>query len=147
MGWRDKPVVEFVRKAWPVGLLPAWAGFIVVAGGGGMDIRIGAWSDPVDGRGDAYQQRKAGNMCGLAKARSLMLGLWVPVKGNRVSTPRMFRRVKPRSEARSKYGADSLSSFTERSLEGSVVPLWMLSLPATRYGGLSSRKEASRETR
>ena len=45
---------------------------------------MGAWSDPVEGRDDASQARKAGNMWGLAKAGSMALGLWVPVKGNRV---------------------------------------------------------------
>jgi len=51
--------------------------------GGRRDIRTGAWSDPVEGRADASQERKAGNMRGLANARSITLGLWVPVKGNR----------------------------------------------------------------
>ena len=45
---------------------------------------MGAWSDPVEGSIDASQERKAGIMCGLANARSIALGLWVPVKGNRV---------------------------------------------------------------
>jgi len=45
---------------------------------------MGAWSDPVEGSNDASQERKAGNMGGLAKARSIALGLWVPVKANRV---------------------------------------------------------------
>jgi len=49
-----------------------------------MDIRIGAWSDPVEGRDDASQERKAGNMCELAEARSMVLGLGVPEKGKRV---------------------------------------------------------------
>jgi len=57
-------------------------------------------------------------MCGLVKAGSMVLGLWVPEKGNRVSTPGVLRRVKPRSEARSNWGADSFSSREERSLEG-----------------------------
>jgi len=72
-------------------------------------------------------------MRGLANARSISLGLWVPVKGNRLSTPWVLRRVKPRSLARSKYGAESFSSLAERSLEGSVAVLWMLKSPATRY--------------
>jgi len=45
---------------------------------------MGAWSDPMEGIDDASQERKAGNMRGLANARSMTLGLWVPVKGNRV---------------------------------------------------------------
>ena len=52
--------------------------------GGRMRIQMGTWSDPVDGRDDASQERKAGNIFGLAKVRSMALGLWVPVKGNRV---------------------------------------------------------------
>jgi len=47
-------------------------------------MRIGAWSDPIEGSSDASQDRKAGKMRGLANARSMVLGLWVPVKGNRV---------------------------------------------------------------
>jgi len=47
-----------------------------------MVIKIGAWLDPVEGREDAAQELKAGNMCGLAKARSMALCLWVPVKEN-----------------------------------------------------------------
>jgi len=47
-------------------------------------ITIGAWSDPVEGMDDASQERNAENMCGLAKARSMVLGLWVLEKGNRV---------------------------------------------------------------
>jgi len=47
----------------------------------------------------------------------------VPEKGNRVLIPGVLSRVKPRSEARSEYGADSFSSFKERSLEGSDAAL------------------------
>jgi len=47
-------------------------------------MRMGAWSDPVEGSIDASQEWKAGKMRGLANARSMVLGLWVPVKGNRV---------------------------------------------------------------
>jgi len=43
---------------------------------------MGAWSDPVEGREDVSQERNAGNMCGLAKARSMVLGQWAPEKGN-----------------------------------------------------------------
>jgi len=49
-----------------------------------MEIKMRAWSDPLEGREDASQERKVGNICELAKARSMVLGLWVPVKGNRV---------------------------------------------------------------
>jgi len=49
-----------------------------------MEIKMGVYSDPVEGREDASQERKAGKISGSAKARSMALGLWVPVKGNRV---------------------------------------------------------------
>jgi len=45
---------------------------------------MGAWSEPVEGRADASQERNAKNICGLAKARSMVPGLWVPEKGNQV---------------------------------------------------------------
>jgi len=45
---------------------------------------MGAWSDPVEGSEEASQRRKAGKRWWLAKARSIVLGLWVPVKGKRV---------------------------------------------------------------
>ena len=38
-------------------------------------MSMAVWSDPVEGRDDASQERNAGNMCGLAKARSIELGL------------------------------------------------------------------------
>ena len=47
-------------------------------------ILMGTWSEPVAGRDNASQERNAKNICGLAKARSLVPGLWVPEKGNRV---------------------------------------------------------------
>ena len=43
--------------------------------GGRTVIAMGAWSDPVEGRDDESQERKAENICGLAKARSMALGL------------------------------------------------------------------------
>ena len=49
-----------------------------------MEIKMGAWSDPVEVSDDTSQGRKAGKIYGLAKAGSMALGLWVPVKGNRV---------------------------------------------------------------
>jgi len=52
--------------------------------GGRRVIAMGAWSDPVEGRDHASQERNAGNMCGLAKTRLMVLGLWVSEKGNRV---------------------------------------------------------------
>ena len=62
---------------------------------------MGAWSDPVEGREHACQERNAGNIYGLAKARSMVLGLWVREKGNRVSTPGVLRKVKPKAQAQS----------------------------------------------
>jgi len=50
--------------------------------GGRREIKMEAWSDPVQGRDDASQKRKAGNISEFAKARSMVLSLWVPVKGN-----------------------------------------------------------------
>jgi len=43
--------------------------------GGRREIRMGAWSDPVEGSTDASQERKAGNIRVLANARSIALGL------------------------------------------------------------------------
>ena len=45
---------------------------------------MGVWSDPVEGRDDVSQERMAGKICGLVRARSMALDLWVPMKGNRV---------------------------------------------------------------
>ena len=45
---------------------------------------MGEWSDRVEGRDNASKEQNAGDICGLAKARSMVLGLWVPEKGNRV---------------------------------------------------------------
>jgi len=50
--------------------------------GGRRVIIMGAWSEPVEGRDDTSQERNAGDICGLAKARSMVPGLWVPEKGN-----------------------------------------------------------------
>ena len=47
-------------------------------------MRIGTWSDPVEGREVASQDRKAGRMRGLANARSMALGLKEPERGNLV---------------------------------------------------------------
>jgi len=43
--------------------------------GGRREIKMGAWSEPVQGSTDASQERKAGKMCGLVNARSITLGL------------------------------------------------------------------------
>jgi len=47
-----------------------------------MEIQMGPWSDPVKGRDNASQDQKGGKILGLAKARLIALGLWVPVNGN-----------------------------------------------------------------
>ena len=47
-------------------------------------MRMGTWSDPVEGRVVASQDRKAGRMSGLAKARLMALGLKEPERGNLV---------------------------------------------------------------
>ena len=36
---------------------------------------MGVWSEPVEGRDEVSQEWKAGNIWGLAKARSMVLGL------------------------------------------------------------------------
>ena len=45
---------------------------------------MGTWSDPVEGREMASQDRNAGRIWGLAKERSMALGLKVPESGNLV---------------------------------------------------------------
>ena len=45
---------------------------------------MGVWSEPVEGRDDVSPEWNAENICGLEKARSIVLGLWLPEKGKRV---------------------------------------------------------------
>jgi len=52
---RDKPFFELVSKVWPVGILPVWSRFAIMGEGGRMEIKIGVWSHPVEGRDDASQ--------------------------------------------------------------------------------------------
>ena len=52
--------------------------------GGHKATTMGTWSDPVQGRDDPSHERNAKEICELAKARSMVLGLWEPQKGNRV---------------------------------------------------------------
>jgi len=59
-------------------------GYMLWGVGGRRVIAMGAWSEPVEGRDDASQERSAENICGLAKASSMVPGLWVAEKGNRV---------------------------------------------------------------
>jgi len=43
--------------------------------GGRKEIKIGAWSDPVEGRVDESHERKVEMISGLSNARSMALGL------------------------------------------------------------------------
>jgi len=74
-------------------------GFSLWGDGGSKEITMGSWSDPVEGSVDGFHERKAGKICSLVKAMSMALGLWVPVKGNRVLMQWVLRRVKPKSLA------------------------------------------------
>jgi len=67
--------------------------------GGRRERRIGTWTEPVEGRDEASQDLKAGNMSGLPKARSIALGLCELVKGKRVLVPCVERREKPKLAA------------------------------------------------
>ena len=44
-------------------------------------IRMGTWSEPVEGRVEVSQAEKAGDICGLAKAKSIAQGLRSPERG------------------------------------------------------------------
>ena len=76
------PTFEPVGQVRPVGVLPTWSGFGIVGDGGCREIRMGAWSDPVEGRIGVSHEQKTRKICGLAKAMSMVPGLSVPVKGN-----------------------------------------------------------------
>ena len=67
-----------------VGLVPHGSG-----GARSLDIairrmRIGTWADPEECRVEASPDRKAWRIMGLAKARSMALGLMVPERRNLV---------------------------------------------------------------
>ena len=68
------------------------------AGGGGdvigcaIQIVIGTWSDPVDGRLVAYSWKKGISAVG-ANKRSRTEGQEARFRGKRVCTPGVFRRV------------------------------------------------------
>jgi len=49
-----------------------------------MEVKMGESLDPIEGRDEACQEAKARNLSALVKARSIVLGLCIPVKGNRV---------------------------------------------------------------
>jgi len=58
------------RQVWPVSLLPAWPGLVVVGGGGTQgDCNAGVV------RVCRGEEPNAENICGLAKAMSMALGL------------------------------------------------------------------------
>ena len=52
--------------------------------GAARRMRMGTWSHPVEGRVVVSQDTKTGRMRGLAKARSMALGLEEPERGNLV---------------------------------------------------------------
>ena len=52
-----------------------------VPSGGASVMRMGTWSEPVEGRDEASQDAKAGAIYGLAKARSITPGLCDPERG------------------------------------------------------------------
>ena len=52
--------------------------------GGARVMRMGTWSEPVEGSVVVSHSMKAGDMRGLAKARSIAPGLWEPERGKRV---------------------------------------------------------------
>ena len=56
-------------------------------------MTIGTWSEPVERREVGSQLLKAGNRCGFANGRSMMLGFCSPDRGYRVKTPGILRRV------------------------------------------------------
>ena len=53
---------------------------------------MGTLSDPAEGRVVASQDQEAGRISGLAKARSMALGLKEPESENLVGTPGVLRR-------------------------------------------------------
>lgn len=46
-------------------------------------IIMGTWSEPVEGRVEASHGEKAGDICGLEKAKSITPGLWDSRRGKR----------------------------------------------------------------
>jgi len=74
------PFSEFIRYVRPVGVLPARPGWVPSRGGGLEEDDDRPCSEQVEGRDVASHLQKGGNMWGLAKARSIALGLWEPEK-------------------------------------------------------------------
>ena len=83
-GRRDLEVFDRILQAFPVGLVPHVSGGGRASVGAARRMSMGTWSDLVEGRVVASQDYKAGRMRGLAKARSIALGLKVPERGNLV---------------------------------------------------------------
>ena len=52
--------------------------------GGAKVMRMGTWSEPVEGREVESHAMKVRDISGLAKARSIAPGLWDPERGKRV---------------------------------------------------------------
>jgi len=72
-------------------------------------IMMGTWSEPGEGRSVAHSWKNSIRVVA-AKARSKTEDLKDPLSGNRVCTPRVFRRVYPNSAALEKYGKEAWSS-------------------------------------
>src|SRR5437899_1106408 len=108
-------------------------------GGGGRSngaessMVIGTWSDPVDGR-EVSQLWKKGAAARLAKEMSRTPGWMEESKENRVKILGTLRREKPRSVARSKYGAETEMSWEESSRSGSGRGSWRLKSPMVIVG-------------
>ena len=83
-GRSDVEAFDGVLQAFPVGLVPHGTGGARTSVGAVRWMRMGTWSDPVEGRVVESHDWKAGRMRGLAKARSMALGLKVPERGNLV---------------------------------------------------------------
>lgn len=90
------------------------------------------WLEPVEGREVEAHWRKAWNMSGLAKAGSVALAKWEPEKEKRVYLPRVLRREKPKSLARSEEWANSFSLLEVCILKVSTARLCMLKCPTTK---------------
>ena len=83
-GGRDAEAFDGVLQAFPVSFIPHGTGGGRASVGAEKWMRMGTWSDPVEGRVVASQDWKAGRRRGLAKARSMALGLKLPESGNLV---------------------------------------------------------------
>ena len=73
-GLRNSQLVRFQQGILGIGL----------SVGGARVMRMGTWSEPVEGRDVVSQSTKAGDMSGLEQARSIPLALWDLERGKRV---------------------------------------------------------------